>query len=87
MAQKTKQRGTKILLAALSVAATMSGWAWLTAAQSTKADPRAAAISTRTNALDLANLPVRGLRTVGDADSKPPQLAPPKPIRQAKASR
>ncbi len=89
MAQ-TKQRETKILLAALATAATLSGWAWLTAAQSTAAtDPRAASSPTRANALDLANLPVRGLREVGGAGSNSQSSAQMQsaPIRKARASK
>ena len=82
---KTSSRSTKLFLASLSIAAGMSGWAWLTA---TQAAPEYAAdlpsdttetanvqvlqadtvaLPPRSNMPNLASLPVRGLREVGDA--------------------
>ena len=111
MAQNTKQRGTKILLASLSVAATLSGWAWLTATQPTvEADlveetsdaaqtismpvslqagiGASVSLPPRSNIPNLANLPVRGLREVGDAEFNPqPSSSQPQPQSQPPAVR
>ena len=95
------QRGAKLLLASLSVATTLSGWAWLTHGELLDANqsetnvadeslsqyvdvpPQAlngassaslAALPTRALP-NLAKLPVRGLRQVGDATAVPPDVA------------
>lgn len=94
------QRGAKLLLASLSVATTLSGWAWLThgelldanqseliqsdesLAQYVDVPPQAlngvgsaSLAALPTQALpNLAKLPVRGLRQVGDATAVPPQV-------------
>lgn len=91
---KTKSRGTKVLLTCLSIAATLSGWAWLTATQppaeadlvedpsgsaqtiATPAPLQAAVVASvalppRSTIPNLRNLPVRGLREVGDPEFNP----------------
>ena len=101
---KTKTRSSKILLTSLSIAAGISGWAWLTVAQppaqgqadlanetpepiQAVATPMpvqvsaAAALPPRSNIPNLADLPVRGLREVGDAvpNPVPPNSGEPPP--------
>lgn len=99
---KTKSRGAKMLFASLSIAATMSGWAWLTANEATPqtnlqdievqevdVTTSSAAVFVvhsgigisvplppRASVPNLADLPVRGLREVGDAEFIPPPQSP-----------
>lgn len=94
---KTKSRGAKMLLASLSIAATLSGWAWLTATQplaqaeldandafaQTDAAPilqagigASIALPPRATIPNLADLPVRGVREVGDTEFIPQPQAP-----------
>ena len=58
-------RGTKMLIASLSIAASISGWAWLTAqppAQTNSADANVSYdTAPRSNLPDLQALPVRGV--------------------------
>lgn len=82
-------RGAKIFIGALSVAATLSGWAWLTLTNEADAEvvqdpapitdlvivPTVAPANTRLPS--LSNLPVRGLRVVGAATRAAPVQAPP----------
>lgn len=89
------QRGAKLFLASLSVAATLSGWAWLTRGEMLDVNPSEP--SQKIETLDLANLPVRGLRQVGDAAaprsgsqisaSAQPQPLPPKAQRKTRSSK
>ncbi len=99
--KQSMQRGAKLLLASLSVATTLSGWAWLTRSELLDANPSEpiqadeavtqyvdippqalngtssvmlAALPTRALP-NLAKLPVRGLRQVGDATAVPPEVA------------
>lgn len=96
---KAGNRGVKLLIATLSVTATLSGWGWLTGTYANAAEstvqliaeptqvpivrvttvPVKPAIAPRAAPLpDLATLPVRGLREVGDpAISMPSVQAPP----------
>lgn len=95
---KTKSRGAKMLLASLSVATTLGGWAWLSVnepplpanlpeeadiiAPSAPAPVLQAGISAsialppRSTIPSLADLPVRGLREVGDTEFIPQPQAP-----------
>jgi hypothetical protein len=93
--KSSMQRGAKLFLASLSVAATLSGWAWLTRGE--MFDVNQSEPMQKIETLDLANLSVRGLRQVGDAmaprtgsqisASAQPQPLPSKAQRKTRSSK
>lgn len=71
---KSKTRGSKILIVSLSLAASLSGWAWLTLTQTLVDAQVAVAQPPRPSVSNLAQLPVRGLREVESYVSSPAQM-------------